>query len=104
MNGVSSLPFQFCSPHPSTYSIWKRLFDIIGSLIGLIILAIVYPAIAIAIKLDTPGPIIFTQKRYGLHGKPFRLHKFRTMILNAETLKTQIPNQAQSNPKTMFRL
>jgi lipopolysaccharide/colanic/teichoic acid biosynthesis glycosyltransferase len=82
-------------PHPSTYSIYKRLLDLIGSLIGILILLIIFLPIAIATKLDSPGPIFYNQKRYGLYGQPFKIWKFRSMIQNAETLKYQIPNQAK---------
>ena len=89
---VLSLNYQ--SPHPATYSLLKRLIDIVGSLVGLLALAILFLPVAIAIKLDSPGPIFFTQKRYGLYGAPFKIYKFRSMIDNAEALKNRIPNQA----------
>ena len=82
-------------PHPSTRSIFKRGLDIAGSIVGLIILAILFVPIAIAIKLDSPGCIIYQQKRCGLRGHPFTLRKFRTMVKNADALKCQIENQAQ---------
>lgn len=81
--------------HPSTYSLFKRLIDISGSLVGLTILALVFIPIAVAMKLDSPGPIFFSQKRYGLKGKPFRIYKFRSMVVNADALKTQVKNEAQ---------
>lgn len=81
--------------HPSTYCRYKRLLDIIGSVMGLAILAVVFLPVAIAIKLDSPGTIFYSQTRYGLYGKPFKIWKFRSMIENAEALKSQIPNQAK---------
>jgi lipopolysaccharide/colanic/teichoic acid biosynthesis glycosyltransferase len=69
--------------------------DIIGSLVGLLILALIFFPIAIAIKLDTPGPIFYTQRRYGLYGKSFRIYKFRTMVKNADALKALIKNEAK---------
>lgn len=81
--------------HPSTYSVFKRLLDIIGSLVGLVILALVFLPIAIAIKIDNPGPIFFSQTRYGLNGKTFTLRKFRSMVVNADSLKSQVANEAQ---------
>lgn len=62
----------------------KRAIDIIGALVGLIFTLIVTPIIAIAIKADTNGPIIFKQERIGLEGRPFTLYKFRSMCVNAE--------------------
>jgi len=65
-------------------SMVKRLFDIICSLIGLII---IFPAlfiIAILIKIDSPGPALYKSERVGKDGKKFRVYKFRTMVLDAE--------------------
>ncbi len=90
-----SLSLTLQTPHPSTQSFYKRLMDIVGSLIGLLILALLLIPIAIAIKLDTPGSIFYTQKRYGLYGKPFKIWKLRTMVQNADSLKDLIPNEAK---------
>jgi exopolysaccharide biosynthesis polyprenyl glycosylphosphotransferase len=59
--------------------ILKRGFDIFFSVIGLAITAILFPFIALAIKIDSPGPIFYTQKRVGKEGKIFTFYKFRTM-------------------------
>ena len=82
------------APHRSAYSIFKRSLDIVGSLVGLLILALVFVPITIAIKLDTQGPIFYSQERYGLQGRTFRLRKFRSMVINAEQLKNQVTNEA----------
>ncbi len=50
--------------------------------------------IAIAIRLDSPGPIFYSQERHGLLGKSFRMHKFRSMIDGADALKSQVENEA----------
>ncbi len=81
-------------PHPSVNSLFKRILDIMGSTIGLFILAIVFIPIAIIIKLDSPGPIFFTQERYGLYGKTFRICKFRSMVTDAEQLKNLVKNES----------
>ncbi|OGA82593.1 MAG: sugar transferase [Burkholderiales bacterium RIFCSPHIGHO2_01_FULL_63_240] len=57
----------------------KRLFDLLLSCIGLLLLAPLLLLIALLIKLDSPGPVMFRQERVGRFGKPFRIHKFRTM-------------------------
>ena len=57
----------------------KRLFDVLASGLGLLLLAPCLLAVAIAIKLDSPGPVFFRQVRVGRHGVEFRIHKFRTM-------------------------
>ncbi len=90
---VSKLP-ESQAPHPSAYSVFKRLLDIIGSLVGLLILAIIFVPLAITIKLDSPGPILYSQERYGLQGRAFRLWKFRSMVENADQLKAQVTNEA----------
>jgi len=80
--------------HPSIRSWLKRFIDILGSIVGLMIVAAVFIPIAVAIKLDSPGPIFFGQTRCGWLGKNFRIWKFRSMCQDAEYLKSQIPNQA----------
>ena len=67
-----------------SYEMLKRLFDIIGASIGLIILAILYPLISLLILVDSGFPVIFKQKRLGKSGRSFELLKFRTMIQDAE--------------------
>lgn len=64
----------------------KRLFDIVVSVVGLVLFAPIMLCVAIAIKLDSPGPIIYRARRTGLHGKPFIMYKFRTMVPNAELI------------------
>ena len=81
--------------HPSVICPWKRLLDILGSLVGLGILAVVLIPIAIAIQLDDPGPVFFSQTRCGFKGKRFTLYKFRSMVVNAEALKATVANEAQ---------
>ncbi|MCR5657482.1 MAG: undecaprenyl-phosphate glucose phosphotransferase [Butyrivibrio sp.] len=65
-------------------SIVKRIADILGSLVGIIIASPVMLAAAIAVKASSPGPIIFKQERVGYHGKKFMMYKFRTMELQSE--------------------
>lgn len=57
----------------------KRLFDLLLSSLGLLALAPVLLLIALCVKLDSPGPVMFRQERVGRFGQPFRIHKFRTM-------------------------
>ncbi|KHK56102.1 sugar transferase [Ralstonia sp. A12] len=68
----------------------KRLLDVAGSGVGLLVLAPVLLGIAIAIRLDSSGPIFFRQERIGLRGKPFRIHKFRTMTVDTTGNARQI--------------
>lgn len=62
----------------------KILLDFLLSLIGLIILSPILLVIALAIKIDSKGPVFFKQKRLGQYGRVFNIYKFRTMIVNAE--------------------
>lgn len=64
----------------------KRLFDIIISIVLIIILSPLFLFLAIWIKIDSEGEVIFKQKRIGLNGEPFTIYKFRTMIKNADKL------------------
>ena len=57
----------------------KRLFDWVMSSLGLLALSPLLLAMALLVKLDSPGPVFYRQERVGRHGKPFRIHKFRTM-------------------------
>jgi lipopolysaccharide/colanic/teichoic acid biosynthesis glycosyltransferase len=57
----------------------KRLLDVAGAAVGLVMLAPLFAGAAIAIKIDSPGPIMFRQERLGRNGRPFRIVKFRTM-------------------------
>lgn len=68
----------------------KRLFDWCASTFGLIVFAPLLIFIAICIKLDSPGPVLFRQERVGRGGRIFRIHKFRTMVPDAERRGLQI--------------
>jgi lipopolysaccharide/colanic/teichoic acid biosynthesis glycosyltransferase len=65
----------------------KRIFDIFVSIIAMPFFLLVMGLIALAIRIDTPGPIFFKQKRTGKGGRRFEMYKFRTMVKNAEELK-----------------
>ena len=68
----------------------KRLFDFIASFFGLILLIPIFVIVALWIKADSRGPIFFRQERVGFQGINFRIHKFRTMVLDAEKKGKQI--------------
>lgn len=70
--------------------IFKRLFDIVVSLIMLLILSPVFLVLAIAIKLDSKGPVFYRQVRVTQYGKEFRIFKFRTMVNNADKIGSQV--------------
>ena len=66
------------------YRTCKRLFDVVASACGLVLLSPVFLATAIAIKLDDGGPVFYNQERIGKDGKPFKMYKFRSMKVNAD--------------------
>lgn len=70
--------------------IFKRSFDIVVSLIMLLILSPVFLVLAIAIKLDSKGPVFYRQVRVTQYGKKFRIFKFRTMVNNADKIGSQV--------------
>lgn len=80
---VSSL---FVRPFP----LWKRLVDIVGATLALIVFSPAMLVIALSIKLDSPGPVLFRQQRGGWRGKPFMLIKFRSMTVDAEARKHEL--------------
>ena len=69
---------------PLYYRIIKRIFDVVASIIMIIVLGLPMMFIALLIHLDSPGPALFQQERLGKHGKPFTMLKFRSMRINAE--------------------
>jgi exopolysaccharide biosynthesis polyprenyl glycosylphosphotransferase len=68
----------------------KRTFDLVYTTVGLIAVAPLMLVAAVAIKLDSPGPVFFRQERVGRHGQRFRIFKFRTMVRDAEALKESL--------------
>lgn len=87
----------------NTYEISKRLLDIMGSIIGLILTSPIFIIVTLAIRIESKGNVIFTQKRVGLNGKEFNMYKFRSMVINAEDLKEKLKdNNEMSGP--MFKM
>lgn len=72
------------------YCFFKRVIDILFSLIGLIILSPLILLVAIVIKIESKGPIVFAQERIGKNGCAFNMYKFRSMVVNAEELKEKL--------------
>lgn len=83
--------------HPGFYEKYvKRLIDIVLSFLGLVILSLVFAVIAVAIKIEDPGPVFFTQKRVGQNKQYFKLHKFRTMKVSTPH---DVPTHMLKNPE-----
>ncbi len=72
------------------YARLKRVFDVAVSLAVMPLVLPLLVVIAVAVRLDSPGPIVFAQQRTGRHGQRFAMYKFRTMVQNAEELKASL--------------
>jgi exopolysaccharide biosynthesis polyprenyl glycosylphosphotransferase len=82
----------------------KRTFDLTTAVLLLIVFAPIYAAIALLIKLDSPGPVFYRQTRVGLHGTYFKAWKFRTMVVNADQLQKQLEAQNEMKDGILFKL
>ena len=80
----------------------KRAFDIIISAVGLVILSPLLLIIALLVRLDSKGAILYSQERIGLYGVPFRIYKFRTMVENAEA--SGVPQVTHDNDPRITRV
>ncbi len=73
----------------------KRAFDIVASTLILVLASPLFLAIAITIRLSTPGPVLFRQERVGINGRPFQMLKFRTMVTDAEARLLELEKQSR---------
>ncbi|MBE6088917.1 MAG: sugar transferase [Clostridium beijerinckii] len=85
------------------YYFLKRAMDIFCSIIGLVVLSPILLAVGIAIRLESKGPIIFSQERIGKGGRRFNIYKFRSMVVNAEELKEKL-NDKNEMSGPMFKI
>ena len=86
------------------YKVVKRIADIIGGIIGLILLSPVFLILAICIKIDSKGPVIFAHKRIGKNGKEFNMYKFRSMYKNAEEMIENFNEEQKIEWQENFKL
>jgi len=100
---VGNVPVVAFRDHPPIgyQVVVKRCIDIVGSLLGLILLAPVFLIVAVLIKRESPGPVFIAQERSGQNGKPFRLYKFRSMIASAAN---DPPVKVQPNDNRVTRI
>lgn len=82
----------------------KRLMDIIGGMVGILLFSPVMLVTAVAIKLDSPGPVIFKQTRVGQNGRNFKIYKFRSMYIDAEERKKELMAQNEIAGGVMFKM
>lgn len=87
----------------SAYAV-KRVLDIVCSALALIVFSPLLLGVAIAIKLDDGGPVFFSQTRIGLHGRPFKMYKFRSMVTNAEELKKKLAEESGQSDRFIFKM
>lgn len=85
------------------YELIKRTVDLICSLAALIILSPIFLIIAIAIKLESKGTVLFSQERIGYNGRVFKMYKFRSMVANAEELKKKLEEKNEMDGP-MFKM
>jgi len=82
--------WHFELPNSPVYRVVKRLFDVLFALTGLLLLAPLLPMVVLLIKLDSPGTILFAQRRVGQGGRLFTCYKFRSMVRGAEAMKADL--------------
>ena len=82
----------------------KRAIDVVGSLVGMLLLSPVFAAIAIAVKFTSPGPVFFSQIRVGRYGRHFKCYKFRSMYIDAEARKAELMSQNESKDGVIFKM
>ncbi len=90
--------------HDDKRLILKRMMDIAGGVVGLLITALVTPFVALAIKLESPGPVFFSQIRIGKNGRRFKIYKFRSMYRDAEERKKELEAQNEMSSGLMFKM
>ena len=78
------------TPTLSWQLVAKRAIDVVGAFLLLVVLSLPIVVIALMVRYTSPGPIIFWQNRSGLHGRPFRMYKFRSMVTNAEQARAEL--------------
>jgi exopolysaccharide biosynthesis polyprenyl glycosylphosphotransferase len=103
VNGIPALTVAAPMLVGSDFQI-KRFFDFCAALVLVTLLAPLYLLIAVLIKLDSPGPIFFRQTRIGLHGRQFKVWKFRTMVTNAEQLQRALEAKNEMKDGVLFKM
>jgi lipopolysaccharide/colanic/teichoic acid biosynthesis glycosyltransferase len=90
-------PVQDLYPHfLEELPLWRRLVDVLGSAVLLLLLAPLFAVIALLVKLDSPGPVFFVQWRAGRGGRPFKFYKFRSMYIDADARKSELAEQNEA--------
>ena len=94
LSGMTVLDLQPAQLSRSAFAV-KRASDLLLVLLAMPLLVPAFLAIAVAIKFDSRGPVFFRQPRSGRHGRVFRIFKFRTMVVDAETLRDDLSSKTR---------
>jgi lipopolysaccharide/colanic/teichoic acid biosynthesis glycosyltransferase len=89
---------------PTVASAFKRAIDVAGTLVGLLLLAPLLLLIALAVRLSSPGPVLFRQLRLGRGGQPFYVLKFRTMVADAEHRVAELESRNEAAGGVLFKI
>jgi exopolysaccharide biosynthesis polyprenyl glycosylphosphotransferase len=82
----------------------KRIIDVVGATVGLMLMAPILAIASVAIKLDSPGPVLFRQQRVGRDGELFTFYKLRTMVADAESRRARLESKNQRSSGPLFKL
>ena len=104
ISGVSTKKYKEVLVKKTPYKLVKRIMDVILSLIGLVVLLPVFAIIALAIKIESKGPVFFKHTRIGRNGKIIKLYKFRSMVENAEDLIQKFTPEQMKEYKENYKL
>jgi lipopolysaccharide/colanic/teichoic acid biosynthesis glycosyltransferase len=89
---------------PARTAVRKRCFDVVGAVVGLVVFAPVLAVLAVLVKLDSEGPVFFTQQRAGLDGRSFHMRKLRTMQMGADRDKSAMAHLNPSLDPRLFKI
>lgn len=103
-NNNVSTSIRISSSDKKLYKFFKRAFDLISSLIALIVFSPVFIIVAISIRLDSDGDIVFGHTRIGKNGKPIKVYKFRTMVKNSKEVFDNFTEEQKREYYTNFKL
>ena len=96
---------KFSAPFLTGLDFWtKRIIDVAGAVIFLIVMSPIYFVIGLAIAIDSRGPVFYQQTRIGLRGKPFKVWKFRTMVTNADQIQAVLEAQNECKDGILFKM
>jgi exopolysaccharide biosynthesis polyprenyl glycosylphosphotransferase len=103
---INNVPcFKMNVPSITGVNFWlKRSLDFVFSVVLLVLLSPVYILLSVLIYLDDPGAIFYRQTRIGLHGKPFKVWKFRTMVSNADQLQKELESRNENRDGILFKI